>query len=203
MTMGKREKTRMIEKRERKKILRFIADILLIILPPALCFYLLECYSHNPFAEVRPWAQFFNILLFELCSGICFCLTGRLKWAYRILFSGAMIYGIANTYVVRFRTNPIVPWDILSIKTAASVAGNYDFTPDVRMVVVTLAFALLIFLSRFCSVTITRRPIWPCTAERRFSEQSQIVQQIIYAGVYDGCGRHGGDFCHEFGVYVH
>lgn len=150
----------MIEKRERKKILRFIADILLIILPPALCFYLLECYSHNPFAEVRPWAQFFNILLFELCSGICFCLTGRLKWAYRILFSGAMIYGIANTYVVRFRTNPIVPWDILSIKTAASVAGNYDFTPDVRMVVVTLAFALLIFLSRFCSVTITRRPIW-------------------------------------------
>ncbi len=160
MTMGKREKTRMIEKRERKKILRFIADILLIILPPALCFYLLECYSHNPFAEVRPWAQFFNILLFELCSGICFCLTGRLKWAYRILFSGAMIYGIANTYVVRFRTNPIVPWDILSIKTAASVAGNYDFTPDVRMVVVTLAFALLIFLSRFCSVTITRRPIW-------------------------------------------
>lgn len=160
MTMGKREKTRMIEKRERKKILRFIADILLIILPPALCFYLLECYSHNPFAEVRPWAQFFNILLFELCSGICFCLTGRLKWAYRILFSGAMIYGIANTYVVRFRTNPIVPWDILSIKTAASVAGNYDFTPDIRMVVVTLAFALLIFLSRFCSVTITRRPIW-------------------------------------------
>ena len=60
-----------------------------------------------------------------------------------------MIYGIANSYVVRFRTNPIVPWDIFSWKTAVSVADNYDFMPDTRMVVVTLVFFAAIVLFRF------------------------------------------------------
>lgn len=111
------------------------------LLPPAAFFYLLECYTHNPFIEVRPWAQLFNIVLFELLAGILFCLTGRLRAAYWILGGAAMVFGIANAYVVRFRTNPIVPWDILSWRTAASVADNYDFTPDKRMLAVTLGFA--------------------------------------------------------------
>ena len=46
---------------DKKKIIRCVADVFLIILLPVLCFYLLESYSHNPFTEVRPWAQFFNI----------------------------------------------------------------------------------------------------------------------------------------------
>ena len=33
---------------------------------PVLAFYLMECYEHNPFAEVRVGAQLFNIFLFEL-----------------------------------------------------------------------------------------------------------------------------------------
>ena len=109
----------------------------------------MECYSHNPFAVVRPWAQFFNIVLFELVTVFLFVLTGKLKAAHRIVYIAAMIYGIANSYVVRFRTNPIVPWDIFSWKTAASVADNYDFMPDTRMVVVTLVFFAAIVLFRF------------------------------------------------------
>ena len=71
-----------------------------------------------------------------------------------------MIYGIANSYVVRFRTNPIVPWDIFSWKTAASVADNYDFMPDTRMVVVTLVFFAAIVLFRFIKVKVTRLVFW-------------------------------------------
>lgn len=114
------------------------------LIPPAAFFYLLECYTHNPFVEVRPWAQFFNIVLFELMAGILFCITGRLRMTYRIEAVVAMLYGIANAYVMRFRTNPIVPWDIFSWRTAVSVANNYDYTPDVRMVVVTLIFIVAI-----------------------------------------------------------
>ena len=116
----------------------------------------MECYSHNPFAVVRPWAQFFNIVLFELVTVFLFVLTGKLKAAHRIVYIAAMIYGIANSYVVRFRTNPIVPWDIFSWKTAASVADNYDFMPDTRMVVVTLVFFAAIVLFRFIKVKVTR-----------------------------------------------
>ena len=137
-----------------------IVTLLLVILPPAVCFYLMECYSHNPFAVVRPWAQFFNIVLFELVTVFLFVLTGKLKAAHRIVYIAAMIYGIANSYVVRFRTNPIVPWDIFSWKTAVSVADNYDFMPDTRMVVVTLVFFAAIVLFRFIKVKVTRLVFW-------------------------------------------
>lgn len=109
---GGQGKTDGQENRYLKKTGSGIVTLLLVILPPAVCFYLMECYSHNPFAVVRPWAQFFNIVLFELVTVFLFVLTGKLKAAHRIVYIAAMIYGIANSYVVRFRTNPIVPWDI-------------------------------------------------------------------------------------------
>lgn len=130
------------------------------LLPPAAFFYLLECYTHNPFIEVRPWAQLFNIVLFELLAGILFCLTGRLRAAYWILGGAAMVFGIANAYVVRFRTNPIVPWDILSWRTAASVADNYDFTPDKRMLAVTLAFVGVLAALSFVKLRMGKLVFW-------------------------------------------
>ena len=143
-----------------KKAGSSIISLLLVILPPAACFYLMECYSHNPFMVVRPWAQFFNIVLFLLVTIVLFLLTGKLKTAHRIVYGVAMIYGIANSYVVRFRTNPIVPWDIFSWKTAASVADNYNFMPDTRMVVVTLVFLVAIALFHFIKVKVTRFVFW-------------------------------------------
>ena len=143
-----------------KKAGSSIISLLLVILPPAACFYLMECYSHNPFMVVRPWAQFFNIILFLLVTIVLFLLTGKLKTAHRIVYGVAMIYGIANSYVVRFRTNPIVPWDIFSWKTAASVADNYNFMPDTRMVVVTLVFLVAIALFHFIKVKVTRFVFW-------------------------------------------
>lgn len=143
-----------------KKAGSSIISLLLVILPPAACFYLMEWYSHNPFMVVRPWAQFFNIVLFLLVTIVLFLLTGKLKTAHRIVYGVAMIYGIANSYVVRFRTNPIVPWDIFSWKTAASVADNYNFMPDTRMVVVTLVFLVAIALFHFIKVKVTRFVFW-------------------------------------------
>lgn len=133
---------------------------LLALVPPAVLFYLLELYTHNPFAEVRPWAQVFNVVLFELVAGIVFCFTGSLRVAYRVEAVIAMIFGIANAYVVRFRTNPIVPWDVFSWKTAVSVADNYDFMPDARMVVATIFFIAFIVVCQFVRVDFRRFTIW-------------------------------------------
>lgn len=146
-------------KLEGQQIKRIIGGILALI-PPAIFFYLLEYYTHNPFEEVRPWAQLFNVLLFELLWGILFFVTGRLRLAYRIEGTAAMLFGIANAYVVRFRTNPIVPWDFFSWRTAASVADNYDFVPDVRMVVVTVIFIAAIAALHPVKVTLKQFAFW-------------------------------------------
>lgn len=116
---------------------------------PAIHFYLLEAYTHNGFTEVRPWPQLFNVLLFELAALVLFFLFRNLKYALWAEGAFAMILGLVNYYVYTFRSLPLVPWDILSIGTAASVADNYDFTPEPRVVFVAAGFVFVLFLERF------------------------------------------------------
>ena len=84
-----------------KKQIQLIAALVTLIVFPVITFYLMEAYTHNPFEEVRPWAQFFNILLFELLAWIFVSVTGKIQSGLRIELVTAMIYGIANAYVVR------------------------------------------------------------------------------------------------------
>ena len=74
----------MSQKKTLSKYTKYVMWGTVALIPPAAFFYLLEFYTHNPFAEVRPWAQLFNIVLFELLAGIFLCITGRLRTAYRI-----------------------------------------------------------------------------------------------------------------------
>ncbi|MDD6157519.1 MAG: LTA synthase family protein [Lachnospiraceae bacterium] len=113
---------------------------------PILLFYLMEFYEHNPFSEVRQMAQFYNIVLFELLALILFFLCGSAKIALRIETVLAMVFGLVNHYVLAFRSTPFVPWDILSVRTAASVATQYDFTPSFRVVLVTTLFVVCFIL---------------------------------------------------------
>ena len=110
---------------------------------PIISFYLMEAFEHNALAEVRQEAQWFNILIFELIAWTLYLLIGRMTTALRIELAFALAFGLTNHYVMAFRSTPFVPWDLLSVRTAASVAQNYDFTPTPRMIVVTVLFVLL------------------------------------------------------------
>ena len=110
---------------------------------PIISFYLMEAFEHNALAEVRQEAQWFNILIFELIAWTLYLLIGRMTTALRIELALALAFGLTNHYVMAFRSTPFVPWDLLSVRTAASVAQNYDFTPTPRMIVVTVLFVLL------------------------------------------------------------
>ena len=137
-----------------------IIQLLCLVSVPAAAFYLMECYTHNPLSEVRTWAQLFNVILFELIAWILYFLVGRVRTALRIELVIAMVFGLSNAYVVRFRTNPIVPWDLFSWKTAVSVASNYDFKPDTHMVVVTILFLAGIALLQFVKKESGTIKIW-------------------------------------------
>lgn len=132
----------------RKNLDRYIGIIAMFIVP-VMAFLLLEFYGHNPFEEVREKAMWFNIFLFELVAWILFFVTGKAKTALRLELFVTLLYGLANTYVVEFRTNPIVPWDLFSIRTAASVASNYDLMPDKRMVLISSIIILLMVALKF------------------------------------------------------
>ena len=123
--------------------------VLAFFLVPIVLFYLMEAFEHNAFEEVRSLAQVYNILLFELIAWILFFITGSGRVALRIETVVALIYGLVNHYILAFRSTPFVPWDIFSIKTAASVAGNYDFTPTKELLLVCGGFVIIFLLVHF------------------------------------------------------
>lgn len=135
--------------------IRTIFEIIVLFAIPILLFYLMESYEHNAWEEVRSLAQIYNILLFELIAWILFFLTGKAKTALQIETALACLYGIVNHYIMEFRSTPFVPWDVFSIKTAASVADNYDFTPSKEMILTTGVFVVIFLALGFVKIHIT------------------------------------------------
>ena len=123
-----------------KKILKGI----LAVAAPAVMFYLFEWYTHDPFADIRWDIQLMNILFFELVMVILYCLIGRLHVALALETGVFMLYGLVNYYVLSFRSQPIQPWDFFSIRTAASVAGNFHYGLDAHALTALIGFGVLI-----------------------------------------------------------
>ena len=102
--------------------------------------------------------QLLNIVLFELIMALLLFLFGKLKTALRCQTILFMIIGLANYYVREFRSAPIMPWDILSIGTAASVANNFKYTLSKETVFVLIGFVILILLES--KVTLELKKDW-------------------------------------------
>ena len=156
----------------KKAPIQIVFSVLALCIVPVMAFLLMESYGHNPFEEVRKQAMWLNIILFELIAWLFFFVMGRVRVALSLELIVAMVYGLANTYVVRFRTNPIVPWDFFSIRTAASVASNYDMTPDAQMIKVSCGFLVLIILVQFLKL---RMPVLT------FFENKKVKKEQIFS----------------------
>lgn len=128
----------------------------LLLLAPIANLYLLECYTHNPFQTMSPQAHGLNILFFELAMLLLLFLTGRGRAALPILTLLTAAAGLANYFVLLFRSAPIMPWDIYSIRTAASVADNFQYTLDKRAALTLAGFLLLLILEFFCGITLKK-----------------------------------------------
>lgn len=143
-----------------KKVIQKIREsrlsLIMLFLAPAATFYLLEWYTHNPFETMKTTPQVLNLVMFELLALLLFASFGKLHVALmtETLFFG--IYGLVNYFVLNFRSVPIQPWDLLSIGTAASVAGNYDYTLDRQALLVVLGFVLLLILEFFCRFSLKK-----------------------------------------------
>ncbi|MDD2973408.1 MAG: LTA synthase family protein [Lachnospiraceae bacterium] len=129
-----------------QKFNQYLTYIMALLYPIAL-FYLFESYTHNAFTTMKFPIQLLNYLFFELAALLLFFLIGRLHIAF-IVESGLFAFiGLANYFVIQFRSAPIMPWDIFSIRTAASVANNFKYNLSRNTVFTLLGFLLLIFIA--------------------------------------------------------
>lgn len=136
----------MVQKRPGRK-----TQLLFFALIPAAAFYGLETFTHNPFQmELSP--QIINLLLFWFFYILLFAVLGNLKWA---LITGnllTIVVGIANHYTMEFRGNPILPWDLRSASTAASVMDNFTYKAPASMVFTLFLFLYLCILAEKCDL---------------------------------------------------
>ncbi|MGN1331906.1 MAG: LTA synthase family protein [Lachnospiraceae bacterium] len=138
-------------KQNRRRIVSFF----LLFAVPIIIFYLMEFYTHNPFETMLPGIQCLNIIFFELVMalGLFIFKKGRIAlWVEAVIFA---IVGLVNYFVLDFRSAPVMPWDILSVKTAASVADNYNYRLDKQAAIVLALFALVLLISSYCDISVT------------------------------------------------
>lgn len=114
------------------KILAKGTKIFLHMFMPVLSFLLFEWVTGNLFHLSRPflvlgilWTAVFYLAAFGI-----FCNT-RFSLPLVSLFFYSL--SVAETFVMEFRQNPIMLWDIFSLPTALSVAQNYHFSFSMEM----------------------------------------------------------------------
>ena len=126
---------------------------------PVLLFYITAFMTYNPFVRTRWRAQILNLLLFEAFVWLLLAITGSAVIALRTETILGIALSIANYYVISFRGSPVVPWDLLSLGTAASVAGGYDYTLPPRQIALILLMLFLAFTERYAKIHISRKKI--------------------------------------------
>ena len=133
-----------------------ILSVILYLALPFCALYALENYTHI-ITDLAPMILALNLLFFYLLYGLAAFLLGSVRRGFQIATLVPMLFGLTNYFVVSFRGSPIVPWDLLSLGTAVSVADNYTFTLSWKAAASVLMFIWLILIASKSSVTF---PNW-------------------------------------------
>lgn len=83
-----------------------------------------------------------NLLFYYTLYLAAAVLVGRVRPVYLTLNAVLTVLALAEFYVVRFRARPIMIWDMMAWKTAATVAGQYDYSLPQRNITLLLLMAL-------------------------------------------------------------
>lgn len=116
-----------------------IFQVLFFVLVSFAEFAILELFFDIAFVNYEPVIILKNVLII---SALNLFLTGifhHMKPALMISILFFMIVGIANYFVIAFRGYGIVFMDLYAVKTAATLAGSYDYSVNLPFVAAVLA----------------------------------------------------------------
>ncbi|MCI8454000.1 MAG: LTA synthase family protein [Lachnospiraceae bacterium] len=113
----------------------------ILLLSPLLMYAVFEWITGNLFS-VQGIYLLWNLLFFMLLYLTVFSLTNSVRISYTLLNVFFTFWALAEYFVVEFRSRPIMLWDVLAVRTAATVAGNYQYTFTRHMAAGVLVIAL-------------------------------------------------------------
>lgn len=118
---------------------------------------------------------FQNAILIYILQGVLFALIYRIKIVMYISIFLNWFFFFADEIVLVLRKTPLVPTDLLSIKTAVSVAGNYTFEFTSRLIVATAFSVMLVYI------------IHKLELKKTMIETSKMLEQLGVRLVFLAC----------------
>lgn len=137
-----------------------VIRILFALVIPLGCFYTFETLTHQMSTMIE-LAKRLNIAFYYWLFLFVFFIAGRTSISMAICVSAIAIIGVGNYFVVMFRSNPIVSWDIYSFETAMSVADNYVFSVDWALAEHIAMFILMLIVGVRTNIRLNKKILRP------------------------------------------
>ena len=138
---------------------------LVFLLGPWVCLWMMEILNENDvFKDLAAWQVLMN-MVFYYCIFIALRLiSGRNRRAAALGAAVCFLFGLVNHYVLRFRGRILFPAGITGWRTAANVAGGFDFSLDGYIRQGLILLVCYLFLVWMCPAQPRRVKFKPITA---------------------------------------
>ena len=167
-----------------------VSALLSLACMPTVSFFVFEtvCGNFQTIMQNKAGIIGLNLLIWYLIYAVVFACTNHVRATVLFVNTASYLLAVANAFVVSFREQPIMVMDIRSLVTAASVAGEYEYTLTAEM----LLMGLLVL---FCD-------LWICKMDFSFSGWKQrgsyavITACFVWVGI---AGMLNGDLFEKAG----
>lgn len=124
-----------------------ITTVIYYLLMPVLACLMSETICGVFIYNFSPITFGLNYLLFLLIYSVPAVLFGRIRQPILIMTPLIWLASLAAHYVLQFRGTPLMPADLMTIRTGLEVAGGYDYSPQACVVLGTWIFIEIMLLT--------------------------------------------------------
>lgn len=126
-----------------------ISSMAAVVLIPFFMFLNLEIMTNSNLDQFGKKKIAFNMIIIYLLTGVVLVIVNRTRMTLKIVVVLLTVLGVTNIYLTKFRGMPLMAADIFSIRTAANVANNYDYSLKWRILYgVYVSFILWMLINK-------------------------------------------------------
>ncbi len=129
---------------EFKDKINSVFSIISFILSILFSYMIVELLNQNSLFALNLNRLMFNFIIIIFLHLFIYAISNKLNLTIILSNSIVLTIGITNYVVTCFRGTPLVPWDILSFKTAIHVAGTYTFQINNYLLLAISLFLLIL-----------------------------------------------------------
>lgn len=172
-----------MDKVSKKELLKFMKQLFNFMAVPVFMFFIAEFGITGLFTE-DPFCVFMNVFFYEAAAFILLFLFNSASKALNIEAVISFIWMMLNCYLIRWRSSPLLPWDIYSVKTAVTVAGGYSLVPDTYQIISILFYIGTLIYINTC---IKKEGLHFKNRKRVFGTASSFLCVIIWYIIITEC----------------